>query len=110
MKKNQLLVKLESGKPNTFKGIEFLVLSHGENSMITKMLYKDNQKVPLHKHNNEQSGYVISGTYLLKFLDYEEIINAGDSYTIPANVEHSLQVKTPGVIIDFFTPVREDYL
>ena len=33
-----------------------------------------------------------------------------DSYTIPGNVEHTIEIIEPGEVIDFFTPPREDYL
>lgn len=34
--------------------------------MITKMNYNIGDKVPFHSHPNEQSGYVVSGEYLIK--------------------------------------------
>jgi quercetin dioxygenase-like cupin family protein len=106
----KIVVKASEGKHRNFKGVDFSVLSYSNNSMVTKMLYKENDNVPFHNHINEQSGYVISGKYLLKFLDKSETIEEGDSYTIPSNVEHSLEVIIPGIVIDFFSPKRDDYL
>jgi len=40
----------------------------------------------------------------------EFIISSGDSYSIPANVEHSLEIIEAGEIVDVFTPIRTDYL
>lgn len=87
-----------------------MLLSHGEKSMVTKMLYKITDNVPIHTHPNEQSGYVVSGKYRLKFNVHDEILEAGDSYTIPANVQHSLEILESGEVVDVFTPPREDYL
>jgi len=93
-----------------FLGVDFEVLAIGKESMVTKMLFKESDFVPFHKHPNEQNGYVISGRYKLMFDKKEYIISGGDSYSIPANMEHSLEIIEAGEVIDFFTPVREDYL
>jgi quercetin dioxygenase-like cupin family protein len=77
--------------------------------MVTKMLYKTTDNVPKHSHPNEQNGYVVSGKYRLKFNDFDEILQVGDSYSIPANIEHSIEIIEAGEIVDVFTPIREDY-
>ena len=56
--------------------------------MVTRMNYRVGDKVPPHSHPNEQSGYVISGKYRIKYQDINEILNSGDSYSVPENVEH----------------------
>ena len=91
-------------------GVSFDLLSVGNDSMVTKMNYKTGDYVPVHKHPNEQSGYVLSGIYMLKFEEVDEILLKGDSYSIPANTEHSLEILEPGEIIDIFTPPRLEYL
>lgn len=105
-----MIITAEKAKKRNFLGVDFVVLSRGPQSMITKMLYKKNDFVPFHKHPNEQSGYIISGRYKIRFGKIEQIIGPGDSYSIPENVEHSLEIIEPGQVLDFFTPPREDYL
>lgn len=78
--------------------------------MVTKMRYENGNYVPFHSHPNEQSGYVISGKYRLKVGDQEDILNTGDSYSIPTNVSHSIEIIEAGEVVDVFTPLREDYL
>ena len=58
-----MIVKSHEAQVKRFLGVEFLLLSHGPETMITKMLFKKEDSVPFHKHPNEQSGYVISGKY-----------------------------------------------
>ena len=105
-----MIVKSIDSKHREFLGINFEVLAVGEKSMVTKMKYKPEDKVPFHSHPNEQSGYVISGEYLIQYTGVKEIIKTGDSYSIPANIPHALEVITAGEIIDVFTPPRPDYL
>lgn len=104
------IVKKEDAVKKQFLGVDFEVLAVGMESMVTKMLFKESDFAPFHKHPNEQSGYVISGRYKLMFDNGEHIITAGDSYSIPANMEHSMEIIEAGEIIDVFTPVRKDYL
>jgi len=107
--RNPLVYKDKSIRKQ-FLGVDFEVLAIGEKSMVTKMLYKQTDLVPLHRHPNEQNGYVISGKYKLIIDQKEFFLSAGDSYSIPMNVEHSVEIINSGEVIDVFTPLREDYL
>jgi len=106
----KLVVKKENAVRKQFLGVDFEVLAVGKESMVTKMLYKESDSVPFHKHPNEQNGYVITGQYRLIFDNKEYIITKGDSYSIPANIDHSMEIIEAGEVIDVFTPVRQDYL
>ncbi len=105
-----MITKKEKAKKRMFKGVSLDVLAVGEKSMVAKMNYVKGNYASTHTHPNEQSGYVISGKYLLKIEALEVELNAGDSYSIPENVPHSFEVFEGGEVIDVFTPVREDYL
>lgn len=104
------VVKKEEAISIQFLGVDFVVLSIGKDTMVTKMLYKSTDFVPFHKHPNEQSGYIVSGKYKLKFNEREYLLNEGDSYSIPANMEHSLEIIVAGEVVDVFSPIRQDYL
>ena len=105
-----MIVKSGEAQIRSFLGVDFVVLSHGPESMVTKMLYKQEDNVPFHKHPNEQSGYVISGKYRIIFRNYDQLIRPGDSYSIPRDVEHRIEIIEPGEILDCFSPPRNDYL
>jgi quercetin dioxygenase-like cupin family protein len=96
-------------KPRQFKEFFFDVLAVGEKTMITKMNCKVGDKVPPHAHSNEQRGYIISGQYRIQYEDVNEVLNPGDSYSIPENIEHFREVINGGEVIDVFTPPRLDY-
>ena len=105
-----MIIKKENAVKKQFKGVMFDVLAVGQKSMVTKMNYKVGDKVPLHAHPNEQSGYVISGKYKIQYQDVNEILLPGDSYSIPENIDHSWEVIEGGEVIDVFSPLRQDYL
>jgi quercetin dioxygenase-like cupin family protein len=105
-----MIVKSDEAKRRSFLGVDFVLLSYGRESMVTKMLYKKQDSPPLHKHPNEQSGYVISGRYRIIFGDNDQVIGPGDSYSIPRDVEHRIEIIEAGEVMDFFSPPRSDYL
>lgn len=105
-----MIVSASESKPKRFLGVDFVVLSHGPDTMITKMLYKKEDNVPFHKHPNEQSGYIISGRYRIRFGTWDRILGPGDTYSIPRDVEHRIEIIDPGEVVDFFSPPRADYL
>ena len=69
-----MITKAQEAKQLVFQGVTFDVLAVGEESMVTKMRYKNGNYVPFHSHPNEQSGYVISGKYRLKVGEQEDIL------------------------------------
>jgi quercetin dioxygenase-like cupin family protein len=105
-----MIVKSNEAQKRNFLGVDFVLLSHGPESMVTKMIYKKEDKVPSHKHPNEQSGYVLSGKYKIILGKIGHMIGPGDSYSIPRDVEHRIEIIDPGEVLDFFSPPRKDYL
>jgi quercetin dioxygenase-like cupin family protein len=87
-----MIVKSNEAQRRSFLGVDFVLLSHGPESMVTKMLYKKKDNPPLHKHSNEQSGYVISGKYNIIIDNVAYKIGPGDSYSIPRDIEHRIEI------------------
>lgn len=105
-----MVTKKQEAKKRVFKGVSLDSLAVGEKSIVCKMNYVIGNFATEHKHPHEQSGYVISGKYLMTIDGIEHELNEGDSYAIPGNVPHSFKVIEGGEVIDVFTPIREDYL
>ena len=71
---------------------------------------KDGAEVPLHHHPHEQAGMLIKGQVQLTIGDETRICEAGSLFIIPPNVPHrAVAVNGPAVVLDVFSPVREDY-
>ncbi len=66
--------------------------------------------VPTHHHPHEQAGTVLEGMMRLTIGDETRELRYGDAYIIPPNVPHSATTDEHGcLVIDVFTPPREDY-
>ncbi len=91
-------------------GIEMKTLVHGKQTLLSKFKLAKGTVVPMHQHPQEQTGYLILGR--LRFDVDGEIIDAhpGDSWNLAADIPHGADVLEDSVVIEVFSPVREDYL
>jgi quercetin dioxygenase-like cupin family protein len=91
--------------PNVFRR----TLATGERLMISHVTLNQGGYVPLHKHPHEQVGYVIEGRLRMTIGDQVYEFEPGDSYSIPGNVEHDATGISDCVVLDVFSPPREEY-
>jgi quercetin dioxygenase-like cupin family protein len=100
------VVKSTQSKPR----VAFDLLAVGPQSMMTKMRYRHDDVIPFHSHPNEQIGYVLSGRIRVRTRDSQHELSTGDTYAIPANVEHSVEIIEAAEEVQVFTPLREAFL
>jgi len=94
-----------------FDGVTYKTLVYGDKTSLGEFLLEKGSVVPQHSHPHEQTGYMISGRMTFIIAGEEDHnAEAGDSWSIPGNVEHSVIVHEDAVVIEVFSPVREDYL
>jgi len=63
-----------------------------------------------HRHPHEQIVYVVSGRLQVTIAGQMFEIGAGDSFVVRGGVEHQASALDDSVVIDVFTPCRNDYL
>jgi quercetin dioxygenase-like cupin family protein len=63
-----------------------------------------------HSHPHDQVVYVVSGRLRVNAGDQVFEVNQGDSFVVRGGIEHQASALEPSVVIDVFTPCREDYL
>jgi quercetin dioxygenase-like cupin family protein len=82
----------------------------GGQLMANWVTIEPNKLVPRHQHPNEQLGVMLEGALELTIGDEARLLRPGDAYAIPPNLPHSARTLDEGcVVLDVFTPVREDY-
>jgi quercetin dioxygenase-like cupin family protein len=81
-----------------------------EHLMLSYLEMDAGAEVPLHHHPHEQGGILVKGRLQLTIGDETRIVEAGSLFLIPSNVPHrAVAVDGPVVVLDVFSPVREDY-
>ena len=91
-------------------GVELSTLVHGEKTLMGEFKIAKGSLVPAHAHPHEQTGILISGKLRFKVEAETFDAEAGDSWCIPGSVEHSAEALLDSVVVEVFSPVREDYL
>ena len=90
-------------------GISMQSISGGQ-LMANWVTIEPHQQVPRHQHPNEQLGVMLEGALELTIGEETRLLRPGDAYTIPPSLPHSARTLDEGcVVLDVFTPVREDY-
>jgi quercetin dioxygenase-like cupin family protein len=96
------------GYRSTIKGINQKTRVYGPNTLMTELKMEKGTRIPTHKHSQEQTGYLVSGRTRLFIGDRIFTCDPGDSWCIPGNTEHGTYAIKDSVIIEIFSPVRED--
>jgi unsaturated pyranuronate lyase len=82
----------------------------GERSSFVVVELEPGAFVPEHSHDNEQLGVCASGSATFRIGDETRELGPGDTWSIPSNVPHEVQVGREGAImIENFTPARSDW-
>jgi quercetin dioxygenase-like cupin family protein len=100
----------EAGYRDMLEGVEQKTLAHGEKTLMSKFYLQANAVIPMHSHPHEQTGYMITGHAVFTCGAEKIEVREGDSWCIPGDVEHGVEVISDSVILEVFSPVREDYL
>ena len=91
-------------------GVHFKTLVHGSNTSLHEFKLDKGSNVPMHSHPHEQTGYLVSGKMKFKIGGSIIPVNPGDSWNIPGGEEHGVDVIEDCIVIEIFSPVREEYL
>jgi len=110
MKEESVYVSVANVKPvEMVPGAWQRTLAWGERMLISHVTLEPGSLVPRHKHPHEQVGFVIEGEITMVIGGESHAFKAGDSYVIPSNVEHDGRVTQHTVVLDVFSPPREDF-
>lgn len=70
---------------------------------------KAGSRVPEHSHIHEQVAYIMEGQFELTVNGQPLLLEPGKTAVIPSGINHSGVAITDCVLLDVFSPVREDY-
>ena len=92
------------------EGVTRKILASGGGMMTVQFDFEEGSVGYLHTHPHEQVGYVVKGSFEIIFAGEKSIIAVGDTYYVPSNVKHGVVALEEGILLDVFTPQREDFL
>jgi quercetin dioxygenase-like cupin family protein len=91
-------------------GVQRQMYGYDEKIMLVKAKFDAGAVGQLHEHHHSQVTYVDSGVFEMTIGDQIKIIKKGDGYYVPPHEIHGCVCLEPGMLIDIFSPHREDFL
>ncbi len=102
--------KDDSGYKEPMEGVKLKTLTHGEKTLLAEFRSKKGAILAEHSHPHEQTGYLVSGRIDFTIDGERHLVEPGDSWCIHGDVPHSAETLEDAVVIEVFSPVREDFL
>jgi quercetin dioxygenase-like cupin family protein len=92
------------------KGMKRKIMAYDDKLMVVKVEFEKGGIGVLHQHYHSQITHVESGRFEVQINGEKKILAAGDAFYIPPNVLHGAICLEAGVLIDVFSPMREDFI
>ncbi|MGQ1888829.1 cupin domain-containing protein [Thermophagus sp. OGC60D27] len=91
-------------------GVQRQFLGYDNQIMMVKVKFEKGAVGSPHQHFHTQATYCAKGKFEFTIDGEKQIVNAGDGVYFEPNVLHSAVCLEEGILIDVFSPVREDFL
>jgi quercetin dioxygenase-like cupin family protein len=92
------------------KGVRRKIMAYDERLMVVKVEFEKGGIGSLHQHYHTQITHIEQGVFEVEIASEKKILRAGDAFYIPPNVIHGAVCLEAGVLIDIFSPMREDFI
>ena len=91
-------------------GVRRKIMAYDEKLMLVRVEFQTGGIGTIHQHYHSQITHVESGVFEVEIGGEKKILKTGDAFYIPPNVLHGAVCLEAGVLIDVFSPMREDFV
>ena len=91
-------------------GVERKILAHTGELMCVENRFEKGGEGTLHAHPHTQITYVVSGVFEFEIDGEKKTVTAGDTMLKKDGVVHGCVCLEAGVLLDIFTPMRQDFV
>ena len=109
MEDGYFVTPLDSEQVEMWEYVHRRTLGTTDEAMLCEFLLLRGAIVQSHSHMNDQVGYVVFGKIEITIAGQSRICQPGDSYAIPGGVLHGSRALADTLLIDVFSPPRNDY-
>ena len=92
------------------EGVTRRILASGGTMMTVQFAFEKGAVGTPHTHVHEQVGYVLQGRFELTLGNDNTTLEMGDTYYVPSNTVHGVVALEDGILLDVFTPQRQDFI
>lgn len=92
------------------EGVVRKILAYCDSMMCVENHFEKGAVGNMHSHPHTQITYVASGAFEFTIGDETKTVKAGDTLLKQDGIVHGCVCLEKGILVDFFTPMREDFL
>ena len=92
------------------KGLSRQIMGYTPDLMLVRVLFKKGAIGYKHQHPHEQVTYVEKGKFEVEIDGKKQVLVEGDAFTVEPDLEHGAVCLEDGILIDTFSPMREDFI
>ncbi len=91
-------------------GIVRQIMGYNDSLMLSRVSFEEGSIGYTHRHPHAQLAYVESGVFEFTIEEETKTLKKGDCAYVPPDLEHGAVCVESGVLLDIFSPLREDFL
>lgn len=100
----------ESDAETIGPGLKRKILGHDEHLMLVKVWFEKGAVGEVHAHPHSQGSYVVEGVFEVFVDGQKQILKPGGAFFVPSGADHGAVCLEAGILLDVFSPAREDFL
>ena len=106
-----MIITFEGGINNPVGAVAiFAALAYTDGLMCVENTFEKGAVGALHHHPHTQITYVVSGAFEFTVDGVTRTVHKGDTILKEDGVEHGCVCTEAGILLDIFTPMREDFV
>ena len=94
----------------TAPGMRRKVMAYDDRLMLVRVEFEKGAVGTLHSHHHTQISHVESGIFEVEISGEKKVLTSGDAFYVPPHAVHGAVCLERGVLIDVFSPMREDFV
>lgn len=111
MKESSTFISAEGREWEQFgPGLYRQILGYSGDIMSVRVKFDKDGIAAMHSHPHTQTSSIISGKYEFTVDGQTRTVTAGDGVLIRPGQQHECFCLEPGIVIDSFSPMREDFV
>lgn len=109
-KNQRWVLNEEIAKEKCGEGVERKILAYTDELMCVENHFEKGGVGALHSHPHTQITYVVSGAFEFEIDGVKKVVRAGDTMLKKDGVIHGCVCLEAGILLDFFTPMRQEFV
>ena len=109
-KKQRWVAHAQTEAQSGGEGVVRRILAYTDGLMCVENHFQQGAIGALHSHPHTQITYIVSGEFSFTIDSETRVVSAGDTLLKEDGVVHGCTCLKEGILLDIFTPMREDFL